>query len=260
VRILWLAQSERDLPEGPDWLTPFERERAEGMRFAKRRTDYLLARWVGKRAVALALGHPLGAETLARIAIVNAEDGAPEARFDGVPAPVGISLSDRAGWGVCAVGVGDAPVGCDLELVEPRSRRFVADYFTAAERAWVDEADDAARDARANLVWCAKESALKVLRTGLRRDTRDVEVETAGRGQRDWEPLRVRVRAGEGAVYPGWWHRFGPFLLSVAAARPAPPPVSLCDPPGLLAAEPFHSWMERPLLFAKEGGAQRGAT
>ena len=37
-------------------------------------------------------------------------------------AEIGISLTDRAGWAVCTVGAVDE-LGCDLELVEPRSER-----------------------------------------------------------------------------------------------------------------------------------------
>ena len=65
-------------------------------------------------------------------------------------------------------------VGCDLELVEPRTPGFVADFLTAAEQQSVASRPDP--DAAANLIWSAKESALKVLQTGLRRDTRSVEV------------------------------------------------------------------------------------
>ena len=50
----WLARGEHELPDGLDWLAPRERERAAGMRFTKRRTEYLLRRWVGKQAVAVA--------------------------------------------------------------------------------------------------------------------------------------------------------------------------------------------------------------
>ena len=105
---------------------------------------------------------------LAAIAITNAKDDAPEVRIAGDATPICISLTDRAGWGVCVVGLGDTPVGCDLELVEPRSRIFVRDYFTASESDWVDEADGGEDwDVRANLLWSAKESALTVRRTGL---------------------------------------------------------------------------------------------
>lgn len=252
MQILWLAESERSLPAEADWLTPAERERAGGMRFTKRRNDYLLGRWVGKNAVAQALGYPLDPPSLASIAIRNAEDGAPEVWIEGAPAPIGISLSDRAGWGVCAVGLGDAPLGCDLELVEPRSRVFVGDYFTAGEKTWVEAANgDEEWDARANLVWSAKESALKVLRSGLRRDTREVEVTTAAGSAPGWEPLSVQV--SQGPLFSGWWQRFGDFLLSFAAGREVPPPVCLSEPPALGAAEPFHDWLERPFSPADGG-------
>ena len=87
-----------------------------------------------------------------------------------------MSLSDRAGWAVCLVGEALGRVGCDLEIVEPRSAGFVADFLTAAEQEYVAAQPAAERDAAANLIWSAKESALKVLQTGLRRDTRSVEV------------------------------------------------------------------------------------
>jgi len=246
VQALWLAGSERSVPAALDWLAPVERERAAGMRFAKRRNDYLLGRWVGKQAIARVLGRPADPRSLAAISIVNAEDGAPEARIDGRPAPVGVSLTDRAGWGVCAVTRGEVPLGCDLELVEPRSRLFVGDYFTARECAWLERVEgEDAWDARANLVWSAKESALKVLRSGLRRDTREVEVTVGAGAGSGWQPLTVRL--ADGTAFPGWWRRFGVFLLSFAAAAPLPPPVALVEPPPLEGAEPSHDWLAQPL-------------
>jgi hypothetical protein len=55
------------------------------------------------------------------------------------------------------------------------------------------------------------------------------------------------VRAVEGTVFPGWWQRFGAFVLTVAATEPFAPPRPLVDPPGLATAVPAHSWLhERP--------------
>jgi 4'-phosphopantetheinyl transferase len=270
VRLLWLAGSEHDLPADPSWLTPTERERAGGMRFTKRRNDYLLGRWVGKNAVARALGRSVAPADLAAIAITNAEDGAPEVRVAGEAVPLCISLTDRAGWGVCVLGHGDVAVGCDLELVEPRSRGFVRDYFTPAEREWVAAAQGGDEwDVRANLVWSAKESALKVLRCGLRRDTRDVEVTTGDGAAERWEPLALRVP--EGRVFAGWWQRFGDFLLTFAAAGEVAPPVDLVEPPALRSALPSHDWLaephspvanapERPETDGPGAGNQRGET
>ena len=87
------------------------------------------------------------------------------------------SMTDRADQAVCVVSEPGLGLGVDLELVEPRSQAFVADYLTGAEQRFVGESPDRGEHGlRANLVWCGKESALKVLRTGLRRDTRSVEV------------------------------------------------------------------------------------
>ncbi|HEU5158422.1 MAG TPA: 4'-phosphopantetheinyl transferase superfamily protein [Streptosporangiaceae bacterium] len=243
----WLARGEPHLPRGDDsWLSPAEAARAAAMRFTKRRTEFLVARWSAKEAIARRL-LAVGGERVdpRRVEVRHHVTGAPEAYLDGRPLDVGISLTDRAGWAVCVLGGAPGEVGCDLELVEPRSPAFVRDYFTAAERDFVG-ADPLA----ANLLWSAKESALKVLRTGLRRDTRTVEVATVregGAGAVDgWTPLTVR--AAEGAVFHGWWRRYGDFVLTTAAARPVPPPVPLEDHPALAAAVPVHSWLDRPAV------------
>ena len=48
-----------------------------------------------------------------------------------------MSLTDRAGCAVCLLAAEPAAIGCDLELVEPRSDAFVGDYLTGPERRWV---------------------------------------------------------------------------------------------------------------------------
>jgi 4'-phosphopantetheinyl transferase len=184
--------------------------------------------------------------TLAALVIRNAADGAPEVIVDGRLAPVHISMTDRADWAVCVALSADrsgGAVGCDLEVVEPRSDRFVADWFTASERELVG-ADPDERDVLANLIWSAKESALKVLRTGLRRDTRSVEVSFPDLAAEGWRALRVDTE--EGLSFPGWWRRFGDFVLSFASVAETPPPAPLTDPSPLLAARPTHRWMDRP--------------
>ncbi len=130
--------------------------------------------------------------------------------------------------------------------MEPRTPGFVRDFLTATERRFVaSRPAGEERDVAANLIWSAKESALKVLRTGLRRDTRTLEVRlTAPRGD-GWGELTVG--ASEGTVFPGWWRREGGFLLTVAAEVAAEPPVALGDPGVLAAAQPRHSWLDRPL-------------
>ncbi len=176
----WLVRGEEAIPSGSAWLAPPEASRAASMRFTKRRTEYRLRRYAGKCAVAAVLGMPEDPATLATIAVLNARTGAPFVEVDGVRIGMDVSLTDRAGWAVCLVGADLGEVGCDLEIVEPRSEGFVRDFLTPAEQQRVAAARVAhgadGWDATANLIWSAKESALKVLRTGLRADTRTVEV------------------------------------------------------------------------------------
>jgi len=264
----WLARGEHEVPEHLDWLVPAERARLDVLRFTKRRTEYLLRRWTAKHAVAAALGLDPGPDTWARITIGNHPTGAPYALLDGEGLDGDISVSDRAGWAVAMVGgsgggsVGGrdggsrpAAVGIDLEIVEPRSDGFVSDFLTEAEqdavRALPERTD---QDGAANLIWSAKEAALKVLRTGLRADTRTVEV-TLAEGwvpsARDdgWSALAVR-HAPTARVFDGWWRRDGIFLLTLTseAALPEPPAV-LAASSDLAGAVPTHSWLARPTAW-----------
>jgi 4'-phosphopantetheinyl transferase len=58
-----------------------------------------------------------------------------------------------------------------------------------------------------------------------------------------WAPLQVRTV--EGAVFAGWWQRFGSFVLTVAAVSAFDPPRPLVDPPGLASAVPAESWRQQ---------------
>jgi len=252
----WLARGEHELPPDDAWLAPAEAARLARYRFTKRRTEYRLRRWAGKQAVAAVAGLDPRPERLAAIEVLNAPGGAPYVQVDGARLGLDVSLTDRAGWAVCLVGPAAAPgaepaaVGVDLELVEPRSDGFVEDFLTADERDHVRSLHGDARDAAANLYWSAKESALKVLRTGLRADTRSVEVTFGGPARADgWAPLQVRSTAGD--RFPGWWRRDGVFVLTVTYGAGAP----AAEPPAVLAgacadlatAVPVHSWMAHPL-------------
>jgi 4'-phosphopantetheinyl transferase len=243
VAVRWLARGMQEVPRSADWLSAAESARLATLRFAKRRSEVRLARWTAKQAIARALDLDDDAGTLALIEIRAAPTGAPAAFVSAERAPVAVSLTDRADWAVCMVAPVGLAVGCDLELVEPRSDAFVRDWFTPVEQDLVFAAQPGeARDLLANLVWSAKESALKVLETGLRRDTRSVEVDLVEpAGQDRWAHLAVR--AEEGVAFPGWWRRYGNFVLTFAADARTDPPVSLEEPTRLAGATPSHSWL-----------------
>jgi 4'-phosphopantetheinyl transferase len=249
--VRWLARGEPHLPDGVAWLTDREACRAANMRFTKRRTEYLVRRLAAKHAVAATLRWPTDVASLSRIAVLNRSTGAPYVQVDGEPLGLDVSLTDRAGWGVCLVGRDLGAVGCDVEIAEPRSAGFVLDFLTPQEQAMVAGArDEQHAHLLANLVWSAKESALKVLRTGLRRDTRSVDVRLDPAAEPTgpaWAPLSVH--STDGSTFPGWWRQDGPWLLTVAYARPAPAPEPLETPSVLAEAVPTHSWLAQPIVL-----------
>lgn len=236
----WLAVGEHEVPSDDLWLTDRETAWLKRMRFPKRRLEYRLARWGAKAAIAAILDP---APPIGQIEIGHLPEGAPAGLVDGRSLERRISMTDRAGWTVCAVAPAGVEVGVDLELVETRSLLFVRDYFTAREQA-VAVNDGRVDPVVANLVWSAKESALKVLRTGLRRDTRSVEVNLEPQSEDGWSPLTVT--ADDGRRFPGWWRRYGLFLVTMAADDLTGPPRSLSAVSGLVSAEPVHSWLQDP--------------
>jgi 4'-phosphopantetheinyl transferase len=77
------------------------------------------------------------------------------------------------------------------------------------------------------LLWSAKESALKALRTGLRLDTRSVVVMPMEESVNvnGWSPLQVRCP--EGRVFQGWWQRANNVLRTLVSDPAPPPPILL---------------------------------
>jgi 4'-phosphopantetheinyl transferase len=216
MTVRWLLLRASALPEGDDWLGSDERKVLAGLRFPKRRVEWRLGRFVAKRALASFAG----IDRLDRVQIVAAEDGAPEAFIDGQRIDSSISISHREDAGACTIAP-DARVGCDLEAVEPRSALFVGDFFTERERGAVEKTPVALRDRHVALTWSAKESALKVLRVGLRRDTRSVEVEIEDPESRDegWHPLRATV-SPEAQCFHGWWRQDEEAVFTIVCDRP----------------------------------------
>jgi 4'-phosphopantetheinyl transferase len=230
MNVYWLEQTEADVPAGNDWLSANEAACLNSMRFAKRHADWRLGRWTAKRALSVYLDVPAQPQVFKRIDIRPAPSGAPEAFFGNQPAAVTISLSHRAGRAVCAVTMSGVEMGCDLEMVEPRSDAFVADYFTVEEQALVARASAEDRARLLALLWSGKESALKALRAGLRLDTRCVIVNpfAASFALNGWSPLQVCYCGGQ--VFHGWWQLADNILRTVVAAPPPDPPIPLTIP------------------------------
>jgi 4'-phosphopantetheinyl transferase len=197
-----LLGSER--PEKLDWLAPGERDRAVAMAIPWRRAEFLLGRWTAKKL----LSSVLGCAPDHRLEIRPDASGRPQAFLDGRALPVSLSISHRGGLAFAAVDDTGEPLGADLELIEARSDAFVRDFFTPREAEVVSRGD---REVLANLIWSAKESALKALGEGLRLDTRAVEIEIAPGAPSAWQRLRVHGAAESG----GWWRTQGHHVITV---------------------------------------------
>src|ERR1019366_2434206 len=237
MNVYWLEQTEADVPLEDDWLSANEAVCLAGLRFPKRRADWRLGRWTAKRALALHLDLPFHLQVFKKIEVRPAPSGAPEAFVDNQPAGVAMSLSHRAGTAICAFAPSSVEMGCDLEVIEPRSDAFVADYFSVEEQALVAREFAADRPRLLALLWSAKESALKALHAGLRFDTRCVIVSPLAEScdVNGWSPLRVRYTGGrdtgvpldEGKVFHGWYQHADNIVRTVVSAP-------LSDPPTLL--------------------------
>jgi 4'-phosphopantetheinyl transferase len=160
---------------------------------------------------------------LAAVEIRAAPSGAPQVFLGSQAAKLAISLSHRAGRAVCVVAPDGTALGCDLELVEPRSDAFTSDYFTAAEQSMVARAAQNKRPEFLALMWSAKESALKALGEGLRLDTRCVAIslEESASDSAVWRPLQATCDSGR--TFYGWCRRLGDMVRTMVAA-PAPDP------------------------------------
>lgn len=203
------------VPADDRWLTASELFWLSSRRVAKRRADWRLGRWVAKRAVAEAAGH--GDLDPADVEILASPGGAPLASFrvPGEWPPITLSLSHSGGVGFAAAVPLPGRLGCDVEVVTPHSDAFVADYFTASERAWILAANGE-RDLRATLLWSAKESALKALGEGLRLDTRSVEVTAEAPPPADGAWVQMSVRSTDGTDFEACWRRSDGLVWTLA--------------------------------------------
>ena len=240
MEIYWLEQLTADVPSDDEWLSVGEQLILERMKVPKRRADWRLGRWTAKRAVAVYLDLSFDPQQLTAIEIRPAATGAPEVFLDQQAAEISISLSHRDGTAACSVVPANAVVGCDLELIEPRSEAFVNDYFTVGEQECIAQSSPEQRDRLATILWSAKESVLKALRTGLRVDTRAVSasieagsyhpIESDGTDfgvKGEWYPLSVRYE--ESQVFAGWWQCIDRLARTVVSEPSARPPIALAN-------------------------------
>lgn len=228
--LLWLLQTLPEVPAADEWLSDSERIQFRKLAVPKRARDWRLGRWTAKLAVLAALHDRGEAPSLSSIEIAADRSGAPFVLLRGSRAPLTLSLSHSRDRGFCALDPAGGPIGCDIEYVEPRSPEFAADYFTHTEINAIASGPMAARPLLTTVIWSAKESALKALGEGLRRDTRSVEVHLKeGEAGRAWQALAACCAEAH-RTFHGWWQADSGFVLTLVGVLGGAEPRALHPP------------------------------
>jgi 4'-phosphopantetheinyl transferase len=223
--LYWLSQSMADVPEGEEWLSDNERNTLAALRFAKRRNDWRLGRWTAKQAIRAYLPGDLSPSSLE---IRAAADGAPEAFRDNTPGYVSLSISHSNNRSLCAVGPSNLAIGCDLETLEKREEGIVTDYFAPEEISLCEKTPESEIALMVNLIWSAKESVLKILREGLRRDTRSIRIDPDFKRQEDDWNRWTGYCPETSRIFYGWWRTCDSFVYTLGSSRP------ICSPKKIL--------------------------
>ena len=208
--------------EEEGFLSCDEKLRLAGMRFEKRRNDWLTGRWAAKSLLARS-GMLPSVGKRDHFQILNEESGAPfAADLKGVRLPGCLSISHRAGAAFCAFSsAAGVQLGVDLELIEPKEASFFEDYFTPSEKSLVLGCGEKQRNLAILLAWSGKEAVFKALGTGLRMDTRSVE--TGGFGwiadqsitENEWYDLFLSC-AKKDFNFQGRWMLRGSYVMVLA--------------------------------------------
>jgi phosphopantetheinyl transferase len=210
----------------PGLLSAQEEGILAGLRFAPRRTKWLLGRIAAKRL----LGGMPGLEGVvsSRLSVLNRPSGEPFVLVEGVGEyGYPISISHRGEIGMAAAPEHEGfRIGADLETIEPRDPALARQFFTAREASLVEQAGDA-RDEVVARIWSAKEAVLKLLGLGLRLDTREIEVSLTGAAFAEcpasWNPIDFSMGRGSRAALPTRssrvvWRLEAGVVLTVAVA------------------------------------------
>jgi phosphopantetheinyl transferase len=205
---------------GEDFLSSVEKDRLNGMRFARRRQSFLVGRWAAKQ---LLEWHPSCAGSPpSSITIANRPSGEPYAGIDNFEIPGCLSISHRDDVAVAALVISPGiRVGIDLEKIEQRIPGFVDDFFTPQEVRFCRSLPERDAVTRVACIWSAKESVLKALGIGLREDTRSVDISFCeGTVRADgWTPLQALGTALEDRTCRVWWRPWGFYLLTLAVVE-----------------------------------------
>jgi len=203
-------------------LTSSERGLLAGLKFDKRRREWLAGRLLAKELISSFARKTTGVRPgYARIEILPRSDGSPAVSF--IPSgetsprffesPLSLSISHRLELVAAAVVSAPAVVGIDVEKVERRSEALVRAYLTRRELAKM--AGDSLLESAA---WSAKESVFKAVPPSRGPDPREVEVHKLVCSSAGWSSIVLSCE-GFGDELQAWCRAVPGYVVTVAVYR-----------------------------------------
>ena len=186
------------------------------LKVPKRRQEWLAGRLLTKRLIRLADSQCKNLN-FNEIQVLNAASGAPYVVIRGnQKTSRSISISHSNGYALSAYSVDGVHFGFDLEKIEPRSKVFVQDFFTSRELAQIETITPSEQPLYTTVIWSAKESVLKALSTGLRVDTRNIEIGLTEIPilRRGWKSLEMESGLVKINSLRLVWRREGEFVIT----------------------------------------------
>ena len=134
-----------------------------------------------------------------------------------------LSISHRDRLAFCAISFDShLKIGADLELVEERFQGFVEDFFTPNEIDLVNNYTGILHQQIVTIIWSAKEAILKACGSGLRVDTRQVEIigiedmpSNESTAQK-WYAIKATYPFSRKDPWKLWWKPFREYVLTLA--------------------------------------------
>lgn len=209
--------SEVNLTDHSTYLGDQEKAAYQKLRFAKRQNEWLGGRLAAKRLMQR-VDTRWNQKQRNEIEILSEESGAPYLVISGWQGNPGrVSISHSNGYVFCAYSPNEIQMGVDLELIEPRAGEFARDFFTAKEVDQISTLENTNKILFVTVIWSGKESVLKAISTGLRVDTRSVEVVLPGFYEEStgWSRLGLKSNLTKDNSLSLVWRREGDFVLTV---------------------------------------------
>jgi 4'-phosphopantetheinyl transferase len=215
-QVFWKIQDQQEFVD-LEWLSPTEFTRQQSFRFLKRKQEWLCGRQTAKSLLLKTSKH-LQNSQFSDFSIENYADGSPYVIRNGEVLPGSISISHRSGFASAAWTPNpNDKIGIDLEVIEPKPASFVEDYFTIHETKNVFEQKPEEQPLVSSLIWSAKEAVMKALQTGLRIDTRQIEIQIpSGTEFNGWKKLNISVYPGGYQTVNLFWRQSGLIIITIA--------------------------------------------